>query len=308
MKYMVVECHPAYSVVVDENGKFIKVANLHYEVGQTIDEVFEMKLPESKPIPKIKSKWLYSIVAAAACFLFVFVPLLFMNGTTVHASVYMKINPEIRIDVDENDKVIDIEAINDDGKDLIEDYRFKDKELEDVLDELVSRAIEKDYLKENGKITLTLDTDDGEWVISHSDSLDSHLNSYLTDKMPQVTVEVNDKNVSEDSSLILEESSEISDIVSESPDVSIDDDFEEDESDDIDDDESDDIDDDESDDIDDDESDDIDDDRDDDDIDDDRDDDDDRDNDRDDDDDDRDDDDIDDDRDDDDDDDDRDDD
>ena len=30
MKYLVMECHPAYAVVLDEEGRFLKVSNLNY--------------------------------------------------------------------------------------------------------------------------------------------------------------------------------------------------------------------------------------------------------------------------------------
>ena len=47
MKYMVMECHLSYAVVLDENGSFLKVANMRYEVGQTVENVVEMP-PKSK--------------------------------------------------------------------------------------------------------------------------------------------------------------------------------------------------------------------------------------------------------------------
>ena len=33
MKYLVLETHSAYAVVLDEEGRFLKAANLHYQVG-----------------------------------------------------------------------------------------------------------------------------------------------------------------------------------------------------------------------------------------------------------------------------------
>ena len=39
MKYLVMETHPAYAVVLDERGRFLKTANLHYQVGQTVQDV-----------------------------------------------------------------------------------------------------------------------------------------------------------------------------------------------------------------------------------------------------------------------------
>ena len=32
MKYLVMETHPAYAVVLDEEGRFLKAANLQYQV------------------------------------------------------------------------------------------------------------------------------------------------------------------------------------------------------------------------------------------------------------------------------------
>ena len=39
MKYLVMETHPAYAVVLYERGRFLKTANLHYQVGQTVQDV-----------------------------------------------------------------------------------------------------------------------------------------------------------------------------------------------------------------------------------------------------------------------------
>lgn len=36
MKYIVMECHFSYAVLLDENGKFLKAANRGYQVGQTV--------------------------------------------------------------------------------------------------------------------------------------------------------------------------------------------------------------------------------------------------------------------------------
>lgn len=43
MKYLVMECHLAYAVVLDEAGRFLKVANLNYTVGQELTEIIPMR-------------------------------------------------------------------------------------------------------------------------------------------------------------------------------------------------------------------------------------------------------------------------
>ena len=100
MKYIVMECHLSYAVVLDENGNFIKAANMRYEVGQTVDEIFEMKIPKAK---KRSRKLIYSITAAAACLM---VALTSVLNTAPYGFVYLDINPSVRIDVNKKDIVV----------------------------------------------------------------------------------------------------------------------------------------------------------------------------------------------------------
>ena len=50
MKYLVMECHPGYVVLLDEEGRFVKAANFSYEVGQRIDDPILMERPSGTPI------------------------------------------------------------------------------------------------------------------------------------------------------------------------------------------------------------------------------------------------------------------
>ncbi len=192
MKYMVMECHLGYAVVLDEDGRFLKVANRHYEAGQTVMNVIEMQVPQSASQKKKINKRIYSLAAMAACLVLVLTSVSRMRQTT-YASVYMSINPEVRIDINRSDIVIGLDGVNADGDNLIEGYNYKKKNLDLVMDELVDRAITMGYLHEGGQISLVLDADSNEWVISHSDTLTSHLNGYLKEKL-SVTIEVSDKN------------------------------------------------------------------------------------------------------------------
>ena len=190
MKYMVMECHPGYAVVLDEDGRFLKVANRRYEVGQTVADVIELRVPQAEPQKKKTNKWMYSMAAMAACLMLV-VTSVFQMGQTTYASVYMTINPEVRIDVNRKDVVVGLDGVNADGDDLIEGYVYQKKDLDMVMDELVDRAIDMGYLHEGGQISLVLDADSDEWVVTHSDALTSHLNAHLDEKLT-VTIEVTD--------------------------------------------------------------------------------------------------------------------
>ncbi len=180
MKYIVMECHPAYAVVLDENGQFIKVANFRYTVGETVTEVVKLTEIQSALPKKRKKQCTYSAIAVA-CLLFVLLPALAILRKPV-ASVYVTINPEVRIDVNRNDIVVDIDAINDDGKVLLENYTYKDKSLDLVLDELVDLAIDKGFLSEGGDVTLTMDADD-DWISDHGKPMGDKVTHHISKRI-----------------------------------------------------------------------------------------------------------------------------
>lgn len=189
MNYLVMECRSAYAVVLADDGRFIKVANMRYEVGQTVTEILELNLPQSEqpPVRSSSRRWLSSLTAIAACLMLVFTSLFFMNQLP-YASVYLTINPQVRIDVNRKDMVVGVEGVNADGETLLAGYDHRKKDLDTVMDELVDLAIDMGYLHEGGTITLTLDADEN-WVISHGEALTNHLSDYLTDKI-SVTIDV----------------------------------------------------------------------------------------------------------------------
>ena len=182
MNYMVMECHPAFVVVMDEEGRFFKAANRGYQVGQTIPEIIEMQLPDTSASAKkgkvIRGPWMRTIAAVAAC-LVLAVLVALPRGPVAYASVYLRINPEVRIDVDKNDGVVGLTAQNPDGTLLLEGYTYQEKTLEQVVSELVDRAVLMDFLQDGGRVTLSLDAEDLEWVAVHQTALQETLGAHL---------------------------------------------------------------------------------------------------------------------------------
>ncbi len=202
MKYLVMECHPGYAVVLDEKGRFQKAANLGYQVGQSVEKVVLMREPKSTvPIRQITA----GFAAIAACILVMFTAL-FQNMETVYASVYMQINPEVRMDVDRENRVIQVEGVNEDGRDLVENYTgYKKKSLETVTDELVDRAAEMGYLSPGGTVHISLDSQDNDWAVQISDQLNQHLRQTFTDIVVEVEIQPPASEVSYNSSVVSSE-------------------------------------------------------------------------------------------------------
>lgn len=182
MTYLVMECHPGYAVVLDQTGRFLKVANLNYQVGETVSFVIECTAEED-PIT-IKSlrrrRMLLSAASLAACFF------LAVLGTwhvclTPYGAVRIQINPDLKLTVNRLDYVISADGLNDDGLRLLDGYQFRGQKLEQASGELADRAMEMGYLKEGGQIFLTLESSHENWIAKTEDRLLTELESHLND-------------------------------------------------------------------------------------------------------------------------------
>ena len=182
MTYLVMECHPGYAVVLDQTGRFLKVANLNYQVGETVSFVIECTA-EEEPIT-IKSlrrrRLLLSAASLAACFF------LAVLGTwhvclTPYGAVRIQINPDLKLTVNRLDYVISAEGLNDDGLRLLDGCQFRGQKLEQASGELADRAMEMGYLKEGGQIVLTLESSHENWIAKTEDRLLTELESHLND-------------------------------------------------------------------------------------------------------------------------------
>ena len=157
MSYLVMECGLSYAVVLDEAGRFLKAANLGYQVGQTLDHVL---LLEEKKQPTLRQRMVPLAAAACLCLmLLVSVEFFFLPV----GSVRMQINPEVRMEVNRVNQVIGLEGLNQDGNDLIDGYGYRWKSVEEVSDDLADRAVEMGFLTDGGSIGLTAESDDDDW-------------------------------------------------------------------------------------------------------------------------------------------------
>ncbi|OUP23016.1 hypothetical protein [Gemmiger sp. An194] len=186
MKYLVMEARPSYAILLDEEGRFVRAANLHYEPGQTVEHIVPMRTraPKSKGV----LIWLPGVLAAACLVLMAAV--LLRAPITPYASVYLTINPQVRIDVDRQSVARGLEGVNPDGQALVEGYDWKGKHLDQVTDELIDRAVAMGYLAPGGAITIDLEAEDEDWTRQTNQALQAHLEEYLQYQNLRVTVQV----------------------------------------------------------------------------------------------------------------------
>ena len=158
MEYLVMECGLSYAVVLDQDGRILKVPNLGYTVGQPLEDVVLLpERPAKTTLHKRLARW--GTMVACLCLL--------LLGSWVWQSpigtVRMQINPDVQMSVNRFDRVVALEGLNEDGTSLIDGYRAYGKGMKTVSDELADRATELGYLSDGGQITLTVDSEKGDW-------------------------------------------------------------------------------------------------------------------------------------------------
>ena len=160
MNYLVMEVHPAYAVVLDEEGRFLKAANLRYQVGDTVQHIVELHRPRKKR----PALWmpLSGLAGLAACLCLVFFGY-YQPNFTPYGALRIQINPDVELTLSRTDRVLELEGLNDDGQVLIEGYDYDNKDRKDVTEELVERAIDLGYLSGGETVSITVTSSDTDW-------------------------------------------------------------------------------------------------------------------------------------------------
>ncbi len=173
MKYLVMEVHPGYCVVLDEAGTFHRAANLGYETGDRIENVVLMQEDGARTGDR-RIRKIAAAAALVACMALVLTPVINVMQQE-HALIHLSINPEVTIEVDEDNEVTDMEAGNRDGRELIKGCTYHDKHVETVMDDLVKQAIRLGFLSNGELISLDVDADDETWGQELGAGLAEHL-------------------------------------------------------------------------------------------------------------------------------------
>ncbi len=183
MKYLVMECHPGYAVLLDEQGVFRKAANFHYTVGETVENPMLMQEPSAERTTAHRRRWVGSIAALAACLVLALGFGYYREYMTVYSSIFLSINPEVRMELNRHGDVVHLEGENDDGEALIEDYDCNGKDKLTVSDELIDRAIAMGFLQEGGQIAFSIDAPDENLFREYGRELRDEVNAHLKDKL-----------------------------------------------------------------------------------------------------------------------------
>jgi len=139
------------AVVLTPDGQFIRVRRQSwFEIGEEIAGEALVRAAS-----RIRRRLLQAGALASAIALILFAATMFGTRPVV-AYVTMDVNPSIELGLDAGEKVRELRAVNEDGKELVEGVKYRGRDLETVVNELARKLVE----------TRVLTPDDGEVVIA----------------------------------------------------------------------------------------------------------------------------------------------
>lgn len=175
MTYLVMECHYGYAIVLDTQGRYLKVANRNYLVGQQVTDV----IPFEAPKKQVNTRRWVNIGAFAACLCVVVS--LWLVMLLPFATVRLQINPDVLLTVNRLNFVIDAEGLNEDGKALLQGFDYRRMKLPQVSDTLADRATAEGYLTEDGAILVTVTCRNAQWQAETEAALVTELRNHMND-------------------------------------------------------------------------------------------------------------------------------
>ena len=177
MTYLVMECHMGYAVVLDSEGRYLKVANQNFMVGQQVTDVIPFETPRQ---PVSLRRWA-TLAATAACLCLVVS--FWLLALLPFGTVRLQINPDVLLTVNRLNFVIDAEGLNDDGQKLLQGFDHKRMKLPQVSDALADRATAGGYLSEDGVIVVTVSCRNERWRTETEAALVAELERHMAESI-----------------------------------------------------------------------------------------------------------------------------
>ncbi|MEG1491709.1 MAG: hypothetical protein RR227_05470, partial [Oscillospiraceae bacterium] len=172
MKAIIVEIKGKFVAALSDDGTVIRMKNENFAVGQVID---------AKKITVTKTKALSRFAAAAAGFMLVCG--LGFGGIYAYKTpasyVSMDVNPSIEYTLNMFDRVLEVEAVNDDGTKILQKITLENltnKTIDDAIALTLDEINREGYLKGEGGIVIATSGKKS----AASEELAAHLKSLIT--------------------------------------------------------------------------------------------------------------------------------
>lgn len=131
MRVIIMETNGKEAVALASNGRFIKIRNAGYTVGQQITLTSDMILRNERTL---RTRTITKIAAVAACFCVLFASIfgLVILNSPSYGYVSVDVNPSIEYRINRLDRVVSVSAANEDGEALLASIGVDNVEGKDI--------------------------------------------------------------------------------------------------------------------------------------------------------------------------------
>ncbi len=170
MKGIVVEIDNNNAVILADDGLFTKIRNHDYEIGQTIN-IKEIRRSGARMIAGIAGMVAAIAVCTAGGFAY-FTPTDYVS---------LDVNPSVEYSVNVFDRILDVKAVNDDGKAILSSLDLNNMTIEDAVKATLDRLIADGYITDdpNGGVVITTSNEELEEAEQLAAELEEEIQAYL---------------------------------------------------------------------------------------------------------------------------------
>lgn len=194
-KGLIMELKDDYAIVMNDDGSMEKIViKPQMAVGQKIFYFDEdiAKVTEIKSSTNSKFKYnsfMKTFGSMAAMILLAFTFFFNMNYSKTVAVVSLDINPSIQIEVDNNQNILKVTGINDDGRNI--DFSgIEGKNINDGIKAIKDILVEKEFLKENKDVLVGFAfVKNGEKADYEDEIKEAVLNNFDTENVTYIKAE-----------------------------------------------------------------------------------------------------------------------
>lgn len=156
----------------------------------------------SQSAPKKQVRFNWKIAAASLCLIVAIIigfvsQSLLLPQSPSNSYVSIDINPSFEIIADADDKVISVNALNQDAVLVLFNKNFVGQPLEVVCQTIVKLSAELGYVKENAVVNVTAVNDSGKKETILAENLNSSLTQFIQNSLLKASVQVNSDVVGE---------------------------------------------------------------------------------------------------------------
>ncbi len=146
-----------------------KIKDAYFEITPNVlDRVLSSAVEKEERIEPMssvqtnkKTKWIAGIGAACAAILLIFGSVFYLQNRIADSTILLDVNPSIELTVNRSDRVLEANALNEDGKKVLNDMELKNTDIDVAVNAVIGSMVKHGYLDaDKNSILVSVDNKD----------------------------------------------------------------------------------------------------------------------------------------------------